>query len=186
MGNKSVSRGIMSVPRSFAPDQFVFLQKLLAYIQELGGNVRGENPQRAVRHAELGRLAGGGREAIVRENALADGSVTARKIADSAVTESKIAQGAVTLEALAPGIAVALVSGEASDGETVTIPGKWLSAPLVGITGIANITGSDLVGAADLRESEKPGVWEFDAAGFFLWFAIGHPAAAGDDEDVEG
>jgi hypothetical protein len=194
----------MSVPRSFPADQHAFLVKFLAYVQRLGGNIRGDN--RAVRHSEMSAFHG--KEAARQ---LADGEVTTKKIADNAVTGKKIEQGAITereiragavgvaalaaygitgdkiatgavtgdkiadasvsMSKLAPGIAVSFVSGTATDGETVRVPGKWISPPVVGITSFFLSEG--VVGALGLREADEPGIWEFDAAGTFHGLAIG-------------
>jgi hypothetical protein len=200
----NIDRGVMSVPRSFPPDQYNFLTKILAYMLRLGGSVRGENQQRAVRYSEAHVL--GGKETIIKEGSvatreLADGSVTTAKIAGNAVTGEKIAQGAVTERELRAGsvgrvalsisAVVASVSGEALDGDVVTIPGNWFSIPCVGISAIMTIglKENGFVGVTNLRESEEAGVWQFDAVGSFHWFAIGYPAASaeeGDEPDVEG
>jgi hypothetical protein len=225
MGNRT-ERGLMSVPHSFPADQYGFLVKLLAYVQRLGGNIRGDN--RAVRHSEMGAFAG--REAVIRDGGvaarqLADGSVTSEKLADNAVTGQKIAQGSITgreirsgavnaaglasgsvsedkiaagavtgdkiadasvgASKLTPGIAVSFVRGEASDGETVTVPGTWLAPPMIALTSITIPEGfaEGRLGALDLREGDVPGTWEFDAAGDFAWFAVGY---AGERTHVEG
>lgn len=213
MANKTnVDRGIMSVPRSFPPDQHAFLQKVLAYMQRLGGNIRGDNSNRAVRHFEMGNF---GRETVIRDGGvstrqLADASVTTGKIADGAVTGKQIAQGAVTgrelragavssavlatgsvtASKLSDGIAVSVIIGEAADGETVAISGKWLSRPVISLAGITlppDATDGMHVGPTNMREGIVSGTWEFDAAGNFSWFAIGHQATAtGGEEDGEG
>jgi len=200
----TVDRGLMSVPRSFPADQYAFLVKLLAYMQRLGGNIRGDNPNRAVRRSEMSAFSD--REIVIREGGvaarqLADGAVTTEKLADNAVTGKKLEQGSVTereiragavttaglaagsvtWDKLAPGL-VSFVSGEAADGETIRIPGQWLFPPLIAMTSImlpaAGTTGR--VGALNPRAGEEDGTWEFDAAGNFGWFAVGCARGADD------
>jgi hypothetical protein len=119
----------------------------------------------------------------VGTRALADGSVTFGKIAggalgtsglaERAVTTEKIADGAVNTAKLADGIETRWVSGTATDGETVSIPGAWAGRPCVMLTRFVLALPATETGILNLRDDNG---WKFDAAGDFDWTAVGHPA----------
>jgi hypothetical protein len=114
----------------------------------------------------------------VTEDKLAAGAVTESKLADGAVTGDKIANGGITAEKLAPGIAVAMTHGEASDGETIVVPGSWIGTPCVMLSRFSwPGEGEEFaeIGVINLRVED--GVWMFDSAGNFSWTAIGRLAA---------
>lgn len=150
----------------------------------------------------------------VISNALAQGAVTTGKIAPSAVTSSAIAQGAVTTSAIAQGAVTSdkiaagvipvipempeipvlpvFVSGEANNGDTVTIPGTWTVQPQVMLTWFETVAeeiitekigeNGEIVpfplhtsraGAINMRQKDnEPEVWIFDAVGRFTWVAV--------------
>lgn len=77
-----------------------------------------------------GKLA----ERAVTSSKLADGAVTAESIKAGAITEDAIADGAVQGTKLASGVLPVFHAGTAVDGETVVLPGIWVSAPAVMLT----------------------------------------------------
>lgn len=150
-------------------------------------------------------------EGAVTASKLATGAVTARVIAQGAVTASAIDKGAVTASAIdkgavtsdkiAPGVIPVIpeipilpvfVSGEAKDGDTVTIPGTWTVQPLVMLTWFETVAEETIseeidengemvtvslhtnrAGAVNMHEKDdEPGVWLFDAVGRFSWVAV--------------
>lgn len=117
-------------------------------------------------------------EGVVTSEKLAAGSVTGTALAKEAVTGIHLAEGAVDASKLADGVLPVVADGEAVDGETVVLPGRWRERPQVVLTWISGMSAEGAAGVVDLREvpgddGGETGVWRFDAAGNFRWISMG-------------
>lgn len=177
MGN-NVS--IPAVPSGLPRGLATFLKAMAESVRILSGEARGAEDSRAVRVSERGSLSTGttvvGHAAVATEHIKAH-SVTTDKLADRAVTGSK----------LAGGVLPAFFTGEATDGDEITLPGSWDAAPVIMLTSFSlpSAAATDdapdpatepvSIGATDLHELPgTEGTWAFKAAGNFTWAAIGY------------
>ncbi len=202
MGNE---RGLPSIPRGLGRELTAYLQAIHGVLLNLSGLSRGSD--RALRVSDgsvrTGTVTASIGQASVLTRHLADKAVTSSKMADGCVTADKLAQGAVAASKLASGVLPILVSGTATDGETVTLPGAWATAPVVAVSALLlnpihqeepeagpeeerpgeepkdQDESPGRVGVTDLREvmdeqGNGTGQWQFEAAGSFEWTAIGY------------
>ena len=152
MGNNV---GLMPVPRSFPPEQAVFLQKLLSYVQLLGGSAR-DKADSAVRRSEANRLLGASAAPTAGE-----GTIAAGRIADGAITGGKIAQGTITARELRAGCVEA---SALATGSVVTSKIKDTSVTTGKIADDA-ITGDKIADGAVTKAKLFPGLLTGAAAG---------------------
>lgn len=124
----------------------------------------------AVTHAKLGISAvesNNIKPQAVDNPAIKDGAVSTDKLADKSVTTAKIADGAITFEKLASELLPVIKTGTAEHGATVNL-GKWLSRPLVILTGQRIPVGECGELCAEISNlREENGVWMFDAVAIF-------------------
>lgn len=190
-----IDRGLPAVPRGLNREMTAYLQSMHNVVLSMTGLGRGTTDTRAVRVNEALYGTGGSGSSdkdfldagSIQTAHLVNGAVTEPKIADQAVTHSKlgisavesnnikpqavdnpaIKDGAITAEKLDPKLWPVFVAGNSEHGATVNL-GKWLSRPLVILTGQRipiGECGELCAGIENLREEN--GVWMFDAVAVF-------------------
>lgn len=116
---------------------------------------------------------------------LARGAVGVEALKDYAVTERKLAGGSVTESRLADGLLTVTASGEAEDGESVVLPGKWAQKPILCIAGFSLPPVPEGARLEVCLDGASRGVdgWSFNAVARAVLPA---DEAAGEDERVIG